>query len=520
MALINPIKKVIFVQMLIKEHSILNYPNYIKLLTKLCKGRTALFFIIVYLTTFPCFAQPDIVLPDYNKSTGVIDHDSLKKGHIVITDIIINGNIQTRDEIILREIEYAIGDTIHGHRLQGQLLWIKNRIFNTTLFLWVDISISGDHEVNKVLYIHVKERHYVIPMPTGGLIDRNFNEWYQDRHHDLTRIYYGLNLKVRNLWGLNHTLKLKAITGFNKRVETNYIIPYINKRLKTGMVINALMEFNSLVAYRSYHHKLQYEEFKGSVGRAKYNIGFMLTRRNKFYIQHQLGPYFQYTSIADTIRKLNPDYLLSGANYQRSLGLKYIFTYDKRDFINYPLKGNFFKIEADYQYLNSIKTINTSSLRMEYTQFIPFNKRIFFAYSVRGKISAPEKQPYFSQRGLGYNKEWVSGYERYVIDGQSFGLVKTNLKWRLFSINRVVKFVPHHKFRTIPLSTYLKLYADAGFVNDNTYNPNNNFLSNRLLTGGGIGLDFVTYYDLVARIEYSINGLGQTGIYINMKAGL
>jgi outer membrane protein assembly factor BamA len=486
---------------------------------RLCFG-SHITLLFIFLSCHNSFGQTEILKSDYNPNTGTISHDSIRTGHIIIKEIIITGNKITRDAIIRREIEYEHGDTLPADNIKERLLWIKNRIFNTTLFLWVDVSLTGEDDYNKTLFIHLKERHYLNPMPTGGLIDRNFNEWWQDRNHSLKRIYYGFNLKIRNLWGLNHTVKIKAVTGFNTKIESNYLIPYLNRKLKTGLIIGALIEYNSLVAFRTFEHKLEYLEFDGSIGRARYNVGFMFTRRNKFYIQHQLGPYFQYTSIADTIAVLNRNYLLKGATYQRSFGLKYIFARDRRDFVNYPLKGSLIKLEADYQYLSSVKDMHVASLRSEYTYFVPFNRQIYFAFSARGKISSPQKQPYFSQRGLGYNKEWVNGYERYVIDGQMFGLVKTNLKLRLFSISRTIDFIPHHKYKSIPISMYFKLFADAGYVSDKTYNPDNNFLTNRFLTGGGAGFDIVTYYDIVGRIECSINQFGQTGLYLHLKAGL
>ncbi len=521
MSLINLIKKVIFVTMFKKQ---LGHIIFYRSLTNLISNSIDLKFVVtffIFLGSFlPNYAQNETLDLDYNPSTGVITHDSIKSAHFIIKEIIIKGTKITKDKIIYREIEYEFGDTLLARTINKQLLWVKNRIFNTTLFLWVDIELSGDDPINKTLYITVKERHYFIPMPTGGLIDRNFNEWWQDRNHDLKRLYFGVNLKMRNLWGLNHTLKATAYTGFNTKIETNYIIPYINKNLKTGLIINTLAEFNSLLAYQTFEHKLSYLEFDGSIGRRKYMVGLLFTRRNKFYIQHQLGPYFQYTSIADTIAKLNPEFFLEGATYQRSVGMKYNFIRDRRDYINYPLKGNFLKIEADYQYLNSIKNLHVTSLRTEYTQYIPISKRFYFSAGFKGKMSSPTHQPYFSQRGLGYNKEWVSGYERYVIDGQAHGLFKTNTKWKMFSIKRTVKFVPHRKFKTIPISMYFKVYADAGYVIDKTYNPFNTTLSNRLLAGGGAGFDIVTYYDLVIRLEYSINQLGQTGFYLHMKASL
>jgi outer membrane protein assembly factor BamA len=476
-------------------------------------------FILSFISFSPIFAQEEIVKFDYSQVNGIVLHDTIYTDYIILKEIIIQGNNITRNRIILREIGCKAGDTIPAKILEEKLLWIKNRIFNTTLFLSVDVNLSGQDSIYKTLSITVRERFYFIPFPSGGLADRNFNEWWEERHHDLNRIDYGLNLKVKNMWGLNHTLKLKATTGFNKKLEANYIIPYIDKKLKTGLIINTLLVYNRQVAYQTYEHVLDYIETPG-YGRKRFNMGFFLTRRNKFYTLHQLGPYFQYTSIADTIAKLNPNYFLNGATFQRTYGAKYTYTKDRRDFISYPLKGYILKTDLDFQHLISIKTMNVASLRLEYAQYIPLGKKIFFAAGVRGKISSPTVQPYYSQRGLGYNKDWVSGYELYVIDGQAYGLIKTNLKWQILAVKPTVKFIPVQKFKTIPLRVYLKIYSDWGYVVDNTYNPNNNFLSNRLLAGGGIGLDIVTYYDIVARIEYSINGLGQTGLFLNLKAGL
>lgn len=482
--------------------------------------KITLTFLLFSVTFFETYAQNENLEADYNPSTGVITHDTIPTTHYIIKNIVIKGNKRTKEKIILREIQGEFSDSIPYQLINKELLWIKNRIFNTTLFLWVDIDLSGPDEINKTLYITVKERLYFGIAPTGGLIDRNFNEWWQDRNHDIKRIYFGLNLKMRNIFGQNHTLKVIAFTGFNKKIETNYTIPYIDKKLKTGLIINALVELNSLLAYTTFEHKLNYLEFDNKIGRQKYILGLLFTRRNKFYIQHQLGPYYQYTIIADTIAQLNPDFFLNGATYQQSIGLKYNFIRDRRDYINYPLKGNYLKLEFDYQYLNSVKNLNIASVRTEYTQYIPITNRFYFSAGFKGKISSPSVQPYFSQRGLGYNKEWVSGYERYVIDGQGYALLKTSTKWKMFSIKRTVKFIPNKKFKTIPISMYFKLIADAGYVLDNTYNPFNTTLSNRILTGGGAGFDIVTYYDLVFRLEYSINQLGQTGFYLHLKAGL
>ena len=56
--------------------------------------------------------------------------------------------------------------------------------------------------------------------------------------------------------------------------------------------------------------------------------------------------------------------------------------------------------------------------------------RFFLGSALKGKWSSDGYQPYFAQRGLGFD-DYVRGYEYYVIDGQDFWLTKTALKYAL-----------------------------------------------------------------------------------------
>jgi hypothetical protein len=105
-----------------------------------------------------------------------------------------------------------------------------------------------------------------------------------------------------------------------------------------------------------------------------------------------------------------------------------------------------------------------------------------------------------------------------MISGSNFIVFKTNLKWQLYN-PRVykVKFIPFEKFNTFNHAFYLNVFADAGYIKDKMYTANNK-LGNTMLIGYGIGLDFVTYYDKVMRIEFSTNRKGQSGIYFSFIA--
>ena len=58
-----------------------------------------------------------------------------------------------------------------------------------------------------------------------------------------------------------------------------------------------------------------------------------------------------------------------------------------------------------------------------------------------------------------------------------------------------------------------KMFADAGYAYHKYAGPSNS-LSNTLLYTYGAGIDLVSVYDFVFRVEYSRNQLGREGLYL------
>jgi hypothetical protein len=140
----------------------------------------------------------------------------------------------------------------------------------------------------------------------------------------------------------------------------------------------------------------------------------------------------------------------------------------------------------------------------------------FTSFIFRGKLSIPANQPYVLRQALGTKYEYVRGYERYVIDGYHYGLLRGNLKYELLNIN-IRKFPFKFKYLpVIPLRIYPKIFADGGYV----WNPTagNSFLNNRMLYSVGAGIDIFTAYDFKIRVEYAINHLGQKGLSLHFNA--
>jgi outer membrane protein assembly factor BamA len=444
--------------------------------------------------------------------------DSTYVDLIVIKKIYIQGNKKTKDRIILREMSFKPGDTLKGPDIEKAILLSRNRIFNTGLFVIVDLIIDGD-SAEKNLLIKVKERWFTYPVPIIALADRNFNEWWQQRGHDITRINYGMFFVQKNVRGRNETLRIKGQLGFTKKIELGYYIPYLTKNQKLG--VSALVSYstNRQVAYKTSNHKLSYIELENTkVLRKLFAASATFTYREKFYQTHYATASFFYNNIADSIAVLNPRYFLEGRTTQRYFSLKYSFVHDFRDIAYYPLKGSYFRLDAEKLGLGIFKDINQINFRLEYNRYIKLNNKFYLSGGIRQKISFPYNQPYFNFKSMGYLTDYVSGYELYVIDGQHFSLAKVNLKYQLFSRKIKLEDMPVNQFETIPFALYLRAYSDAGYVRDNSFNPENLRLANKFLLGGGIALDLVTYYDLVFRLEYSVNRLQQQGVYLHMRA--
>jgi hypothetical protein len=68
----------------------------------------------------------------------------------------------------------------------------------------------------------------------------------------------------------------------------------------------------------------------------------------------------------------------------------------------------------------------------------------------------------------------------------------------------------------VHFSLYLGLFSDMGYIIDRQTDQDN-ALSNSLLWGNGISLDYVTYYDKLLRIEFSVNHLGEKGVFLHFS---
>ncbi|PZR24347.1 MAG: hypothetical protein DI538_28210, partial [Azospira oryzae] len=124
--------------------------------------------------------------------TVIVGLDTTDQRVLTLNRVLIIGNKITRDQIILRELTMKPGDTITAKHLQATLQRDRNKIYNLRLFNTVSIRLLQLSNTTIDFLIEVDERWYTFPIPIFELSDRNFNEWWQNYHHDFSRVNYGL----------------------------------------------------------------------------------------------------------------------------------------------------------------------------------------------------------------------------------------------------------------------------------------------------------------------------------------
>ena len=436
-----------------------------------------------------------------------------------VNRIFIIGNRITRDQIILRELSLKKGDIVYSTDIPGILDKDKKKLVNTRLFNKVEIRTMEAGAGKIDILIDLNERWYTFPAPVFELSDRNFNEWWQNYDHDFKRVHYGLRLYQFNMRGRNETMRFIAQFGFQRRFELMYRFPYIDRRQKHGLAIELGFFETKNLSVRTAEHKYQFVN-TGNILRADRFAGVTYNYRKSFYTTHSLKAEFRSLNVNDSVKAINPNYIKGEGLGQDYTWISYQYSVDRRDIFAYPLKGYQFTASASKIGLGLGDDVNKTEVNILYSKYFDLKKGFYLSNNMVGYWSTPDDLSYANYGVLGLKKQFVRGYEIYVIEGPYYIMNKTTFKKLIFSRDYQWTDMPFEQFRHLPISIYLKAYGDLAYVKNypDYRNANiNMLLSDRLISGVGMGLDFVGSYDLVLRFEYSLNDLGNHGFFFHVK---
>jgi len=439
---------------------------------------------------------------------------------ITIKKIEVGGQKKTKERIILRELDFGIGDTIHIQNIANRTAWNQTLLMNTGLFGSVKLNIRDwNTQTEEVtVSVEVTEFWYIYPFPIIELSDRNFNEWWQTYNASLRRVNIGLRFYHINLTGRNDLLKLVTQFGFTRKYELEYNLPGINKNQTIGIFTNVFYARNRELSYATQNDTLRFfrdpdvnllERVRGSFG---------LNYRPNLYAKFSGILNYHHNVINETVAlELNPNFFRNGLR-QRYFSLKLMYNWDRRDIRPYPLNGHQIIFSVQKNGFGIFNDFNSGHAHLTLKKYFSLNKKWSTELIGKGQLGlVRSQQPFYNYLGLGYEIDFIRGYELYVINGLDYVYAKTRLRFELVNfIWQWGKIMPIKAFRTMPVKWYLSLNSDFGYVNDPFFSENNT-LRNQFLWGGGVGLDVLVFYDKVFQIEYSINRLGERGVFLHWE---
>jgi len=243
-------------------------------------------------------------------------------------------------------------------------------------------------------------------------------------------------------------------------------------------------------------------------------VGVKLTLRPGLYnygTAHLTG---DFITISDSLWKLDSNYLAGFRKTNMSLSLYADYYYDSRNCKNYPLKGNLLRVFINKVGLGVFsKDINLFYYGIDFHFYQTLSRKWYVAEMFKAENSAGQNAPYYYQLNMTHDKDFIRGFDLYTLKGDQMYYCRNNIKYELIkpNVKKTKEGQEKSKFKAIQYAFYLNAFADAGYV-VNKFTSNNPY-DNKLLMSWGLGLDFVTYYDLVIRFEYAFTSIGTNGFF-------
>lgn len=468
------------------------------------------FILVLVCCCLPVFSQTVAALHLPDDEADITDSLTL----ISVRNISYFGNKRTKPSIIEREITVKPGQAYQKKDFRRTVRQTRENLMNTALFVDVIVTPLIVDENLVDVSIELKERWYIFPVPYFQVVDRNWNVWVHEHNADIDRANIGLKVTHSNVTGVQDKLNLWVIGGYTQQLSFNYFRPYFDKKLRFGYGLGFAYARNREVNYATEYNKLvtldtSYFNRKFIHG----DVSLSYRKGSKLRMQFKVG----YTNelFDSAITKLNPDFLGGGKNRASYVDLGLSAQYYNVDYIPFPLRGWYVDVNA-LQRVGMNGNLNMFQLSGKFLGTWQVMHKTWVAFQAASIIRFPSHQPYYNSRLLGFGDVAMQGLEYYVADGTAGGMIRTTLRRQVyqFTIRNLFKSKSHNE---IPFRFFAKVYGNLGYVY-NKY-PGTSFMNNKLLHTAGFGLDILTIYDWIIKLDFSFNQFDNGGkLYLHTQS--
>jgi hypothetical protein len=431
-----------------------------------------------------------------------------------IRQIVVEGKTKTRKAIFLRELEFAEGETYTAQVAREHLQAAKNALMRTGLFRNVTLTLLRTAPQTADVIIQAEERWYLFPVPFVKPVDYSFMEWIADEHRSTRRINYGLFLSHTNFTGRADQLQLSFGNGFTRRFGLQYSGLFLDPDMRWSASFGGQHSRHRAVSLSTGdNRRVPVNTASNDFVHTVFSAFAELTYRRAIKTRHSFGWNYTQEQIADTVFALANGYEKT-ARRPRYLNLYYRLHYADVDLMAYPTKGRITELSAVKTGFGSSASLWQLQVRNSMTW--PLKKNYFFNLAAVASLKLPFEQPQGARLLMEQNPLSMQGYPGYAVSGVAGGYVKASVARPILGRSVFIpKFLIPRKFdrfREVPFRLYARSFINAGYMHDPSEMAG--MLSNRLMSAAGVGLDIVAFNDWVIKLEWSVNLLGQNGLYL------
>jgi outer membrane protein assembly factor BamA len=394
---------------------------------------------------------------------------------VIIDSIVIKGNDQTEDFIILRELTVALGDTLNPVLAE----YNRERVYSLNIFNVVKLHPFELNGINYLL-ITIEESWYIYPLPFITLKDR-----------DWSKISYGVAVKIANFRGRNETLRGRLALGYDPSLTFSYANPNLSRNLdlfsnfELGLsTVNNRSETAEDLAGEDFEHKFYFAK---------------LTFGKRFGLFHRFAVSAGYDYIE------TPFYIegISASNERidRTVILGASYNYDTRDLRQYASNGLFAFASFELKGMG-INDIRYRIAYFDYREYRPVINSIVLKWRLATRLTNG-KVPYYDYSYLGLGQR-IRGHWEEQQEGNDLFIGSLEMDYWILNDYRLnlywIPLLPN-SLLSYRVGLVWELFVDTG-----TTRLNGEPLAlNQFSTGYGTGVSILLLPYFTMRIEYAVN---------------
>jgi len=394
---------------------------------------------------------------------------------VIIDSIVIEGNNQTEDFIILRELTILPGDTLNPVLAE----YNRERVYSLNIFNEVKLYPFELNSINYLL-ITIEESWYIYPLPFVTLKNRDWD-----------KISYGVAVKIANFRGRNETLRGRLALGYDPSLTFSYTNPNLSRNLDLFSIFEiGLLDVNNKSEVAK---ELAGEDFEHKFYFAKVTFG------KRFGLFHR----FAVTAGYDYIE--TPFYIkgvsASNERIDRTVILGANYNYDTRDLRQYASNGLFAFASFELKGMG-INDINYRIAYIDYREYRPIISSFILKWRLATRLTSGNV-PYYDYSYLGLNQR-IRGHWDEQQEGNDVFIGSLEMDYWILNDYRLnlywIPLLPN-SLLSYRVGLVWELFADTG----TTRLIGEPLALNQFSTGYGTGVSILLLPYFTMRIEYAVN---------------